>query len=216
MKYRTLGATGLQVSALSFGASSLGSVFKPIDEKEGIRTVHTALDQGINLIDVSPYYGLTKAETVLGKALKEIGRDRYLISTKAGRYGANEFDFSEARIRKSVEESMQRLHVDELDILLLHDIEFVPLEQIVQESIPALQRLKAEGKIRYFGISGFPLPIFRKVLEQTQVDVILSDCHYTLQNNMLLELVPYLADQRFSAVHGAVKPARRPGVASGR
>src|SRR5437867_1076202 len=85
--YRSLGDTGLQVSALSYGASPLGSVFRPIDEAEGIRTVHTALDLGINFIDVSPYYGLTRAEAVLGKALAAVPRDRYLLATKVGRYG---------------------------------------------------------------------------------------------------------------------------------
>lgn len=122
MQYRTLGATGLKVSVLSYGASSLGSVFRKIDPAEGIRTVHTAVDRGINLIDVSPYYGLTKAETVLGQALQDIPRDKVILSSKAGRYGENEFDFSYERIMQSVEESLQRLHTDYLDILLLHDI----------------------------------------------------------------------------------------------
>src|SRR5690625_7501108 len=80
MKYRKLGHTGLDVSILSYGASSLGSVFREINEEEGIKTVHEAIDQGINLIDVSPYYGITKAETVLGKALTEIPRNKYLLS----------------------------------------------------------------------------------------------------------------------------------------
>src|SRR5690625_6089959 len=80
MKYQKLGNTGLEVSILSYGASSLGSVFRDINEQEGINTVHEAIDQGINLIDVSPYYGLTKAETVLGKALIEIPRNKYLLS----------------------------------------------------------------------------------------------------------------------------------------
>src|SRR5438067_11879931 len=77
MEYRLIGKTGLRVSALGYGASPLGSVFRPIDEAEGIRTVHLAIDLGINFIDVSPYYGLTRAEAVLGKALATIPRDRY-------------------------------------------------------------------------------------------------------------------------------------------
>src|SRR6187397_1107925 len=104
MNYRSLGNTGLQVSALSYGASPLGSVFRPIDEAEGIRTVHTALDLGINFIDVSPYYGLTRAETVLGKALRDVPRERYYLATKVGRYGADEFDFSAKRILASIDE----------------------------------------------------------------------------------------------------------------
>ncbi|KAF9121220.1 hypothetical protein BGX30_002719 [Mortierella sp. GBA39] len=148
MKYRKLGKTGLEVSALSFGASSLGSVFRDTDEQESLRTVHEAIDSGINYIDVSPYYGLTKAETVLGKALKDIPRDRYLLSTKAGRYGENEFDFSHNRIVTSLDESLKRLNVDEVDILFLHDIEFVPAQIILEEALPALEKLKQAGKIR--------------------------------------------------------------------
>ena len=100
MEYRSLGKTGLNVSVLSFGASSLGGVFRNVDDQAGIRAVRTALDLGINLIDVSPYYGQTKAETVLGRALEGIPRDRYYLATKCGRYGANieDFDFSAARV----------------------------------------------------------------------------------------------------------------------
>ena len=84
MKYRKLGSTGLDVSMLSFGASSLGSVFRDINEEEGIRTVHAAVDAGINYIDVSPYYGLTKAETVLGKAIRQLPRDQFSALHQSG------------------------------------------------------------------------------------------------------------------------------------
>src|SRR5438270_4174576 len=117
MIYRTLGKTGLQVSALSYGASPLGSVFRSIDEAEGIRTVHTALELGINFIDVSPYYGLTRAETVLGKALATVARDCFYLATKVGRYGEREFDFSAPRVTASVDESLRRLQVDHVDLI---------------------------------------------------------------------------------------------------
>lgn len=192
MQYRTLGRTGLEVSALSFGASSLGSVFRDVPEDEGIRTVHEALDGGINLIDVSPYYGLTKAETVLGKALRSVSRDRYILSTKAGRYGSDEFDFSRERIMRSAEESMRRLGTDYLDILLLHDIEFGSAKQILEESLPALEELKQSGKIRFFGVSGLPLGVFETIASQAAIDVILSYCHYSLNDRTLLNLLPLL------------------------
>lgn len=192
MKYRKLGNTGLDVSVLSYGASSLGSVFRDVPKEEGIRTVHTALDMGINLIDVSPYYGLMKAETVLGEALQTVPRDRYILSTKAGRYGQDEFDFSRERIIRSAEESMGRLGTDYLDILLLHDIEFGSLDQVMEEGIPALEELKQSGKIRYFGVTGLPLPIFETVLSRTALDVILSYCHYSLNDTTLLQLLPLL------------------------
>ncbi|PGV51700.1 aldo/keto reductase [Bacillus sp. AFS037270] len=203
MKYRKLGQTGVDVSILSFGASSLGSVFRDIDENEGIKTVHTAIDHGINLIDVSPYYGLTKAETVLGKAIREIPRDKFILSTKAGRYGETKFDFSKQRIIDSIDESLARLQTDYVDILLLHDIEFGSFDQIMAEGIPALQQLKKQGKIRFFGVSGLPLTIFEQVLSQTELDVILSYCHYSLNDTSLLSLVPLLEEKKTGLINAS-------------
>ena len=203
MEYRELGHTGLKVSALSYGASSLGSVFREINEKEGIKTVHTAMENGINYIDVSPYYGLTKAETVLGKALKNIPRDQYILSTKAGRINKHEFNFSKEHIFHSLEESLQRLGTDYVDILLLHDIEFGSYQQVIDEGIPALQQLKEQGKIRYFGVSGLPLSIFDKVLNETDVDVILSYCHYSLNDTSLLTRIPFLKEKRVGVINAS-------------
>ncbi|MCR8636928.1 aldo/keto reductase [Paenibacillus radicis (ex Xue et al. 2023)] len=203
MQYRKLGKTGLDVSILSYGASSLGSVFRDANEEEGIRTVHSAVDQGINLIDVSPYYGLTKAETVLGKAIKQLPRDQFLLSTKAGRYGADTFDFSGKRIISSIEESLQRLNTDYVDMLFLHDIEFVSSKQIVEEAIPALHQLKEQGKIRYFGISGLPVQLFETMLPLIEVDAILSYCHYSLNDTSLLSLLPLIEQQQIGLVNAS-------------
>jgi Predicted oxidoreductases (related to aryl-alcohol dehydrogenases) len=203
LKYRKLGKTGFEVSVLSFGASSLGSVFRETDDKESIRTVHTALDAGINLIDVSPYYGLKKAEIVLGKALKSVSRDRYYLSTKAGRYGADVFDFRSETIMASVEESLQRLHTDYLDILFLHDIEFVEPSIIYEEAIPALQRLKAEGKIRHTGICGLPLGLFEEFLPHAELDAIISYCHYSLNDTTLERLLPLIEDKQIGLVNAS-------------
>ncbi|WP_448248867.1 aldo/keto reductase [Thalassotalea agariperforans] len=194
MQYKQLGNTDLKLSQLSYGASPLGSVFRNISENEGIRTVHTALDLGINHIDVSPYYGDTVAETVLGKALKSVNRDRYILSTKAGRYGADfaDFDFSAKRIEASLEESLTRLGVDGVDILYLHDIEFGDLNQVFNEAIPCLQALKAQGKIRYFGVTGYPIKIFEETINQFDIDCILTYCRYALHDTSLTKLIPSL------------------------
>lgn len=194
MQYQELGKTGLKLSKLSYGASPLGGVFRNISEKEGIRTVHTALDLGINHIDVSPYYGDTVAETVLGKALSTVSRDNYILSTKAGRYGAHfsDFDFSAKRIRKSLEESLTRLGVDEVDILYLHDIEFAELSQIFNESLPCLQALKEEGKIKCIGVTGYPIKIFEETIEQFDIDCILTYCRYALNDTNLTRIIPKL------------------------
>lgn len=203
MEYRELGQTGLSVSALSYGASSLGSVFRDIDENEGIKTVKTAVEHGINYIDVSPYYGLTKAETVLGKAIKDLDRNEIILSSKAGRYGENEFDFSYDRVISSVEESLARLGTDYLDILFLHDIEFGDDRQVIEQGIPALQELKKQGKIRFYGVSGLPLPVFTKVLNEVDLDVILSYCHYSLNDTSLLELIPFLEKKGVGLVNAS-------------
>ncbi len=202
MEYRVLGATGLKVSALSLGASPLGSIFEKIDENVGIQAVHTALDLGINLIDVSPYYGLTKAETVLGRALKTVKRDRYYLTTKVGRYGAEAalFDFSADRVKKSVDESLARLGVDYVDVIQCHDVEFGSLDQVVNETIPALRQVIAAGKARYVGITGLPLKIFKYVLDKTKIDTILSYCRYSLNDTALDGFLDYLEQRHVGVI----------------
>ena len=194
MEYRTLGKTGLKVSALSFGASSLGGVFRDVQHDEAIRAVHVSLDLGINFIDVSPYYALTKAETVLGAALKGIARDRYILATKVGRYGHTiaDFDFSAKRVTASVDESLARIGVDHIDVIQCHDIEFGNLDQVVNETLPALRKLQQSGKVRFVGITGLPLRVFQYVADRAEIDTILSYCHYELNDTALIDLVPEL------------------------
>ncbi|HEY8933197.1 MAG TPA: aldo/keto reductase [Rariglobus sp.] len=194
MQYRTLGATGVKVSALAYGGSSLGSAFRDIDEAEGIRSVHTALDHGINLIDTAPYYGATKAETVLGKALKGVARDRYILATKVARYGPNiaDFDFSAERVIRSVDESLARIGVDYIDFIQVHDMEFGDIDQIVNETIPALRRVQATGKVRFVGISCLPIHLYKAVMDRVAVDQIQSYCHYCLNDTALTGILPYL------------------------
>jgi len=193
MNFRRLGRTNLNVSVLSFGASSLGGVFRDTEDEAAIRTVHTALDLGINFIDVSPYYGKTRAETVLGRALKGVARERYLLATKVGQYDDGVFDFSAARVTRSLDESCARLGVDYIDLLQCHDIEFADLDQIVVETLPAMVRLREQGRIGHIGITGLPLKVFPSVIERTApgvVDTILSFCHYELNDNSLTGILP--------------------------
>lgn len=206
MQLRPLGRTGLQVSVLSFGASSIGGAFRSTDDSESIRTVHTALDCGINFIDVSPYYGATRAETVLGRALRGIPRDRYVLATKVGQYGEGEFDFSAARITRSLDESCERLGVDHIDLLQCHDIEFADLDQIVNETLPALVRLREAGRIGHVGITGLPLKIFPAVIDRVgpgTVETILSFCHYELNDTSLESLLPYMNERGIGVINAA-------------
>jgi L-galactose dehydrogenase len=205
MQYRKLGKTGLDVSALAFGGSSLGGVFRDIDEPEAIRSVHVALDHGINLIDTAPYYGALRAETVLGKALKGIARDRYYLATKVARYGPEipDFDFSAERVVRSVDESLGRLGVDYVDFIQVHDMEFGNLDQIVQETIPALLKIRDAGKARFVGITCLPVRLFKVVLDQVRVDQIQSYCHYCLNDTALADLLPYLESKGVAIFNSA-------------
>ena len=208
MQYRPLGNTGLSLPALSFGASSLGAEFRQVDLQEALKAVHTALDLGMNFIDTSPYYGRGMSEVLLGIALRGIPREKYLLGTKLGRYDAAHFDFSARRVVESVDISLHRMGVSHLDIVLCHDIEFVEMSQIVEETLPALRRLQKQGKVRFVGISGYPMNIFRYVLERAELDVVLSYNHYTLQNTMLADLVPYLRSKDVGIMNAAPFSAR--------
>lgn len=192
MQRRPLGKTGLDLPVLSFGASSLGQEFRAVDMNEALRSVRVALDLGMNFIDTSPFYGRGLSECLLGFALRGVPRESYLLGTKLGRYDRSHFDFSAKRVAESVDVSLHRMGVDHLDIILCHDIEFVDMRQIVDETLPALRRIQQSGKVRFVGISGYPMHIFRWVLDRAPLDVVLSYNHYTLQNTMFGDLVPYL------------------------
>eukprot|EP00878_Enallax_costatus_P011412 GHUV01011915.1.p1 GENE.GHUV01011915.1~~GHUV01011915.1.p1 ORF type:complete len:358 (+),score=83.91 GHUV01011915.1:242-1315(+) len=200
---RLLGNTGLDVSVLGFGASPLGGVFQEINEAEGIKSVHEAFKLGINFFDTSPFYGGTKSETVLGKALKDLPRDKIIVSTKVGRYGQEYFDFSAERVTASVQESLQRLQIPYIDIIQCHDIEFGSLDQVINETLPALQQLKAQGLVRFIGITGLPLKALQYVLDRVPtgtVDVILSYCHYCLNDTSLQDQIPYFQEKQVGII----------------
>ncbi len=214
MIYTPLGQTGMKVSQLSFGASSLGGVFHDFDERSGIEAVFAAVEAGINLMDVSPYYGYCKAETVLGKALRDIPRDRYYLSTKVGRYGENgrnTWDYSAQRVKASVYESMERLHVDYIDLINVHDIEFqaaLPggLQKVVDETLPALVALKQEGVVRHVGCTDLQLENLKWVVEHTApgtVESILNFCHYCLNDDLLADYLDFFEQHQVGVLNAS-------------
>ena len=209
MIYRELGKTGMKLSNLGFGASSLGGVFHSINEEEGIQAVHIAIEKGVNFIDVSPYYGFTKAETVLGKALKDIPREKYYLSTKVGRFGeagVNSWDYSAGKAKKSVYESLERLNVDYVDVINVHDIEFSDLDQVINETLPALHEMKEKGLARHVGITGLPLAKLKYVIEHTPkgtVETILSFCHYCLNDDALVDYIPFFEEHGVGIINAS-------------
>ncbi len=209
MKYNDLGKTGMKVSQISFGASSLGGVFRDIREAEGIRAVETAVENGINFIDVSPYYGHYKAETVLGKALRNIPRDKYYLSTKVGRYGSNgvnTWDYSGKKATESVYESMERLGIDHIDLINVHDIEFADLQQVVDETLPALVELKRKGVVSHVGITDLQLENLQWVVDRCDegtVECVLNFCHHCLNDDKLLDYLDYFEQRGIGVINAS-------------
>ncbi len=187
----------------------MGQEFRSVTLEEATRSVHVALDNGMNLIDTSPFYGRGMSEVLLGHTLRGISRDSYMLSTKLGRYDLNHFDFSFKRVLESVDVSLHRLGTDHVDILLAHDIEFGDMDQIVNETIPAMQRVQQQGKARFIGVSGYPMKVFRHVLHKTDLDVILSYNQYTLQNMRLVDdLLPFLQSREVGIMNAGPFSAR--------
>ena len=198
MRYNQLGKTGYEISAISFGASSLGGVFHEINEQKAIEAVHVALELGINYIDVAPAYGGTKSETVLGQALKGVPRASYYLSTKVGKntapdgYGVDSFDYSRVGIRSSLDASAKRIGVDYFDIVHLHDIEYnnrIHTEWALNEGMKTLFELKQEGRIGAVGIGMYPADLWERVIEEGLIDVGLSHNLYCLNDTRLLPLL---------------------------
>ncbi len=211
MKTRPLGKTDIELPVLSFGASSLGAEFRSITMAEAMQSTRTALDLGMNFIDTSPFYGRGMSEIMLGLGLKDVPRDSYIIGSKLGRYSDRHFDFSAKRVEESTHISLQRLKTDHLDIMLLHDVEFVPLTQIWEETLPALIKLKEQGKVRAIGFSCYPIKTFNTVLDQVedQIDCVLSYNRYTLQNtSFATEILPRLLAKNIGAMNAGPFSAR--------
>ncbi|MGC2637471.1 MAG: aldo/keto reductase [Acidobacteriaceae bacterium] len=212
MEYSVLGKTGLKVSRLSLGASSLGGVFHPVDEKEAIAAVHAALDCGINYFDVAPAYGGTRSETVLGKALRGIPRDRYFLSTKVGKYtdpnsyGKDTLDYSRARIRASLEESAARLGTEYFDIIHIHDIEYqkrAHTEWALTEGYESVQELKREGRIGAVSFGIYPMDLWKRIFASVEIDAALVHNHYCLNDTQLLDLLPIAREKEIGIINGS-------------
>ncbi|ORX42509.1 Aldo/keto reductase [Hesseltinella vesiculosa] len=188
-------------SEISYGAGALSGAYDAIADHWPVEACREALSSGINTFDTSPYYG--RSEYILGDALEQLApdfpRSNYYLQTKIGRYGytPQDFDYSAQRTFESVAESMRRLKTDYLDSVLCHDVEFVDFEKVVGDdgALSALFQLKAQGKIKYVGCSGYPLPMLLKIAEHQAaagqpLDVVLSYSHYNLQNTKLADYAP--------------------------
>jgi aryl-alcohol dehydrogenase-like predicted oxidoreductase len=177
-----------------------------------VRAVHAALDCGINYFDVAPAYGGTLAETVLGKALKEVPRSRYFLSTKVGKYtdphayGNDTLDYSRRRIRASLDESGRRLGTDYFDVIHIHDIEYqdrAHTEWALTEGYEAVRELKSEGRVGAVSFGIYPMDLWKRILRSLDVDAALVHNHYCLNDTQLLDLLPLAQPKGIGIINGS-------------
>ncbi|XP_037806794.1 L-galactose dehydrogenase-like [Lucilia sericata] len=206
MEYRVLGRTGLKVSKVSLGTGTLSSFYGDLDVKEAIATIHKALKAGINYIDTAPYYGLGRSEEVLGMALKDVPRSAYYVATKVGRYNPTYegmIDFSAKKTRESVEQSLQRLGLDYVDIIQIHDIEFTKdFDIVINECLPELEKIVKEGKARFIGVTAYPLKALKECIKAAngRFDTVLSYARYTLCDDSLKSYLDFFHNENLGIV----------------
>jgi len=198
------------MSRFILGCASFGNVYSELDFQTCLQLVRHALANHINHFDTSPFYG--KSQEILGKIISQLVREgfepaQFIISTKIGRYGENDFDFSYSKCLESVSKSLKVFDRKYLDIVFCHDIEFAPnLDDIFQITLPTLHQLKLEGKIKKIGISGLPLSVLDYIItkSQIQIDVVLTYCSYTLNYSQLDNYIDKWKQKGCQIIHGGV------------
>ncbi|MFI2204257.1 aldo/keto reductase [Streptomyces sp. NPDC020192] len=221
---RTLGRGGVEVTPLGFGAASIGNLYTPVDDDQAAQAVRAAWRRGIRYFDTAPHYGLGLSERRLGAALREYDRADYTVSTKVGRRLepadgtgddlANGFavpathrrvwDFSADGVRRSLEASLDRLGLDRVDIVYLHDPDD-HAEQAFREGYPALEKLRGEGVVGAIGAGMNQTEMLTRFVHDTDVDVVLCAGRYTLLDQSAgTELLTAAAERGVSVVLGGV------------
>src|SRR5512133_1028954 len=206
MEYRKLGRTGLMVSVVGYGTAPLGDMYGSSNDDVALRSASRAVDAGINFFDSSPSYGTGLAEERLGKVLRG-RRQEIIVGSKAGKYGPDEQDFSADRIRRGFEDSLRRLGTDYVDILQLHNVEFIDLGGPLGEAYEELVRLREVGMCRFIGMTGYPTTMTRRVISAFDLDVTLTYAHCTLLDACLTDDVLPLAQERGVGVINAAAVA---------
>ncbi|MFA3873387.1 aldo/keto reductase [Streptomyces sp. MMCC 100] len=221
---RTLGRSGVPVTALGFGAAAVAGLYQDVGEEEAAAAVEAAWDEGVRYFDTAPHYGLGLSERRLGAVLRSKPRDAFTLSTKVGRllepYDgggddlANGFavsathrrrwDFSADGVRRSLEDSLTRLGLDRVDLVLLHDPDDHE-RQAFDEAYPALEELRAQGVVRAIGAGMNRTRMLTRFLADTDVDAVLCAGRYTLlEQGALRSLLPTAVAAGKSVIVGGV------------
>ncbi|UUU19839.1 aldo/keto reductase [Streptomyces sp. DSM 40750] len=224
MRTRVLGRTDVRVTELAYGAAGIGNLYRPVPDEEAAAAIDAAWDAGIRTFDTAPHYGLGLSERRLGAALRDRPRDTYTVSTKVGRLlvpadGDGDdlahgfavpanlrrvWDFSADGVRRSLEASLDRLGLDRVDIVLLHDPDD-HAEQALDEAYPALEQLRAEGVVGAIGVGMNQSELPARFLRETDIDVVLLAGRYTLlEQEGLAALLPEAAARGRSVLIGGV------------
>ncbi|KHN72247.1 putative oxidoreductase YqkF [Toxocara canis] len=210
MRYKRLGSTDMFISRIAFGCGPIGGLFGNVEDSI-TQILECAIKSGINFIDTAYWYGQGRSEEILGKVLSKIPRKAYYISTKVGRFEldyARTFDFRSDKILQDLTTSLKKLRLPYVDICFvqIHDVEFDPNENIIlYETLPALEIAKHSGKIRYIGLTGYPLRKLASVVENStvRVDVVMTYCHASLNDNALGEYVKFFESKNIGLLNGS-------------
>jgi D-threo-aldose 1-dehydrogenase len=219
-----LGRGGLRVSALSLGTAPLGNLFAPVAEEDAAAAVRSALEAGLTYVDTAPHYGLGLAERRLGRLLAGLPRDRFVVSTKVGRLvrplapgetadpegfadtppAKRVWDFSGDGVRRSLEESLERLRLERLDIVLVHDPDDHEREAY-EQAFPALAELRDQGAVTAIGAGMNQAEMLTRFVRDLDLDVVLVAGRYSLlDQGALAELLPTCAARGTAVVVGGV------------
>jgi D-threo-aldose 1-dehydrogenase len=218
-----LGRSGVRVGPLGFGGAAIGNLFTEVGEQEAHDAVDTAWRHGVRYFDTAPHYGLGLSERRLGDALRGRPRAEYTVSTKVGRRlepvplalgddladgfavpatHCRVWDFGADGIRRTLEGSLERLGLDHVDIVYLHDPDD-HAEEAFRDGYPALERLRSEGVVGAIGAGMNQTPMLTRFVRDTDIDVVLCAGRYTLLDQSALDdLLPAALDRGTSVVVG--------------
>jgi D-threo-aldose 1-dehydrogenase len=198
---RNIGRTSLQVSMLGLGTSGIANLYRTVSDEEASRAVHYALELGVRLIDTAPLYGAGLSERRVGAALRDVPRDSYTLATKVGRIitADNEpvFDFSRDGVRRSLEASLERLKLDHVDILHIHDPDD-HYKQALDEAFPVLADLRSQGVIKAIGAGMNQWQMLYDFANNADFDCFLLAGRYTLLEQGALQFLEFCQQKQIS------------------
>lgn len=207
-----VGNTALRISQLGMGTAPIGNLYGGVTDAQAIETVQRSFDLGIRYFDTAPLYGSGVSERRVGEALKGVPRDQFVLQTKVGRLvqpdGSIRFDYSRDGVRRSLDESLERLQMDRVDILLVHDPDSLKEEegfrQALAEAFPALIEMREQGVIGALGAGMNQWQMEYEFAKHSDPNIFLLAGRYTLLEQTSLEFLDYCQKRQISVVLGGV------------